>query len=381
VLVVKKNIVKQRGITMSFVKEKLSQIWDTIQGRLFPELEEHLGKLSERERQLVRVLELVRIESHVIAIRGWPGRPPKDRGAIARSFIAKALYNMGTTRDLLDRLKSDSTLRRLCGWERQEKVPSESTFSRAFAELAKTKLVEQVHAAMIEKYEKPRLVGHISRDSTAIEARERGVKKEKKEQLPKRKRGRPKKGEERIKPVTRLERQQKMTLEEMLDDLPTACDCGMKLNSKGHPQYWAGFKLHLDVADGQIPISCIITSASVYDNQVALPLATMTAKRVTNMYDLMDAAYDSKIIRDHSRSLGHEPIIDYNNRKGQEKRVFAPHQAQRFKERTAVERVYGRLKDDFGGRRIRVRGAAKVMTSLMFRILALTADELLRLLS
>jgi hypothetical protein len=360
---------------------RLSQIWDTIQGKLFPLVEETVGELSEKQRRLISILELVRIESYVTVIRGWPGRPAKDRAAIARSFVAKAVYNMGTTRDLLERLKSDPTLRRLCGWERRNEIPSESTFSRAFAELARTKLVERVHASLIEKYEAPRLVGHISRDSTEIEAREKALKKEKKERLPKKKRGRPKKGEERIKPETRLERQQKMTLEEMLNDLPTACDCGMKLNSKGHPQYWAGYKLHLDAADGQIPISCIITSASVYDNQVALPLATMTAKRVTSLYDLMDAAYDSKIIREHSQSLGHQPIIDYNNRTAQEKREFAPHEAQRFKERTGVERVFGRLKDEFGGQMIRVRGAPKVMTSLMFGILALTADEILRLVS
>ena len=185
-------------------------------------------------------------------------------------------------------------------------------------------------------------------------------------------------GEVRVKPVTRLERQQKMSLEEMLNDLPQVCDSGTKLNSRGYPVYWVGYKLHLDVADGQIPISCILTSASVHDSQVALPLATMTAQRVTNLYDLMDAAYDTQIIREHSRSLGHQALIDYNNR-GVEKRTFAPHEAQRFKERTSVERVYGRLKDEFGGRMIRVRGATKVMASLMFGVLALTADEILRL--
>ncbi len=164
------------------------------------------------------------------------------------------------------------------------------------------------------------------------------------------------------------------------NDLPRVCDSGTKLNSRGYPVYWVGYKLHLDVAAGQIPISCILTSASVHDSQVALPLATMTAQRVTNLYDLMDAAYDTQIIREHSRSLGHQAIIDYNNR-GVEKRELAPHEAQRFKERTSVERVYGRLKDDFGGRMIRVRGATKVMASLMFGILALTADEIVRLVS
>lgn len=365
---------------MSFVAERLSQYWLGIQGRLFPELEKELGELSKKQQQLVTILELIRIESFIPSQRGWPGRPEKDRRAIARAFVAKAVYNLGENRQLLERLGSDTTLRRLCGWERKKDVPSEATFSRAFAEFSESKLAEEVHRALIDKYERPRLVGHISRDSTEIKARERTVKKPKKEKLPKRKRGRPKKGEEGPKPgPTRLERQKTMTLEEMIKDLPKVCDSGTKVNSKGFPEFWAGYKLHIDVADGQIPISCILTSASVYDNQVAIPLATMTARSVTNLYNLMDAAYDCQMIREHSRSLGHQPIIDFNNRRGQEKREFAPHEAQRYKERTTVERVIGRLKDEFGGRLIRVRGAAKVMASLMFGILALTADEILRL--
>jgi hypothetical protein len=40
-----------------------------------------------------------------------------------------------------------------------------------------------------------------------------------------------------------------------------------------------------------------------------------------------------------------------------------------------------RLKEEFGGRLVRVRGPAKVMTSLLFGLLALTADQLLRLIS
>ena len=50
----------------------------------------------------------------------------------------------------------------------------------------------------------------------------------------------------------------------------------------------------------------------------------------------------------------------------------------RYNERTASERVNGRLKDEFGCRHVRVRGAAKVMCHCMFGVLALTADQLLR---
>ncbi|HJS23529.1 MAG TPA: transposase [Pyrinomonadaceae bacterium] len=367
---------------MSFLAGTLSQFWLTVQGTLFPWLAAELGELSEKQKQLVKILELLQIERFLKGSLGRLGRPLEDRQAIARAFVAKAVYNLETTRQLLDRLASDETLRRLCGWERQRELPSEATFCRAFAEFAASQLPERVHAALIEKYEKPRLVGHISRDATAITAREKAAKKVKPAVGETKPTGqRRKKGAAASKPLTRLERQQSMTLEEMLADLPCVCDCGTKRNSKGHPSYWVGYKLHLDVADGGIPISCILTSASVNDSQVAIPLATLTAQRVDNLYDLMDSAYDAQLIREKSIALGHVPLIDGHTRRGGEKPAFAPHEAQRYKERTTSERVFARLKEEFGGRVVRVRGPAKVMTSLMFGLIALTADQLLRFVS
>ena len=105
-----------------------------------------------------------------------------------------------------------------------------------------------------------------------------------------------------------------MPLEAMLDELPKVCDVGSKKNSKGHKETWIGYKLHLDVADGSIPISAILTSASTHDSQAALPLAKMSEKRVTNLYDVMDSAYDAPEIREMSLNLGHVPLIDVNPR-------------------------------------------------------------------
>lgn len=56
-------------------------------------------------------------------------------------------------------------------------MPHESTFSRAFAEFAAIELPQFVHEALIRDTQKDRLVGHIVRDSTAIEARERFAEK------------------------------------------------------------------------------------------------------------------------------------------------------------------------------------------------------------
>jgi hypothetical protein len=360
---------------------KLSQYWHRIQGNLFPWLQEELGPLTEKQQQLITTLELARIEEFIFSYRGYVGRPQDDRTAIARAFITKSVYNMATTSQLLDRLACDKVLRRICGWEKVSDIPSESTFSRAFSEFASSELAQRIHESLIKEYQSDRIVGHISRDSTAIEAREKAAKKE----IPtkttiKYKRGRPKKGEERPAPEpSRLECQLNMTLQDMLAELPKEADIGTKRNSKGHQESWKGYKLHIDTADGAIPISVVLTSASTHDSQVAIPLATITSQRVISLYDLMDAGYDAEIIRDHSKSLGHVPLIDFNHRHASDTREFSPHEKQRYKERSTAERVNGRLKDEFGAMMIRVRGHSKIMTHLMFGVIALTVDQLIRL--
>ena len=50
------------------------------------------------------------------------------------------------------------------------------------------------------------------------------------------------------------------------------CRMGVEKSSKGHQQYWRGYKLHLDMADGQIPITALFTDLCVPDSQVAVPL-------------------------------------------------------------------------------------------------------------
>lgn len=373
--------------------KKLAQIWFEVQQVLFPFMEERVDEpLTDKLKQLITTLELVRIEELVNVPEYWRGQSPKNRKQIARAFIAKAIYNMDTTRELIDRLKSSPALRRICGWEKAADIPHESSFSRAFKEFSHAGLASVAHESMVEEHLADRIVGHISRDSTSIDAREKPVKKKALKDKPAKKRGRPKKGEVRIKEPTRLERQQSMGLDAMLEDLPNFCDVGTKMNSKGYKKSWIGYKLHIDAADGHIPVSCILTSASLHDSQVALPLAEATNKQVCSLYDLMDSAYDSPIIKEHSQSLGHVPIIDINPRSNKKRKQELKDEAKRmrilnfkspsdirYNERSNVERVNGRLKDEFGGKTVRVRGHAKVLTHLMFGILVLTADQLMRL--
>ena len=105
----------------------------------------------------------------------------------------------------------------------------------------------------------------------------------------------------------------------------------------------------------------------------------MSAQRVRSCYALMDSAYDSPAIGEHSRSLNVVPIIDYHHRRG-EAPEMDPATKQRYGERTTAECGFSLLKEKFGGRDVWVKGYAKVLAHLGFCLLALTADRLLNLL-
>ena len=255
-------------------RNALLQFGHLLQQTLFPAIEVEVGPLSKQMQLLASVVSLVPLERLVSARRSWTGRPAKDRAALATAFIAKAVLNLPTTRDLTDRLRVDEPLRKFCGWANIDALPHESKFSRAFAEFAATEFVQQLHEAVIAETQRERLIGHIARDSTAIAARERFP--ETAEQKEEKKAGKKKKAK------------------------------------KGKP----GTK-----KPSQLP--------KVFPVQPTPQLA--------------------------------------------------PAEKERFKERTMVERVNARWKDEFGASHVRVRGAAKVMTHLMFGVLALTVDQWLRL--
>lgn len=356
-----------------------------IQPILFDHLELCFGgPLTSSFKDLGIALNTIEIEKYVKTKGiGCVGRRAADRQAVARAYVAKSILQYPTTEALIDHLRISFELRKLCGFPTRQSVPSSATFSRIFAEFARIDLGEIVLKAMASKFAETVKVENISRDSTSLPARERPVLTVKPETTdkPKRKRGRPKKGELVDPPeMTRMQKQQTQPLEEMITELPTACDIGCKANSKGNLQYTIGYKVHIDWACGGIPISVLTTSASLHDSQVAIPLMRMTAERVCHEYELMDAAYDSEIIRAECESLGYQAIIDTNKRRGDKPQMDAA-QKERYKARSVAERGNSQSKDQFGFRNLRVRGHAKVHMHVMFGILSLFALQWQRLLT
>ena len=131
----------------------LGELWNSIQSWLFPALEDEIGELDEKHRQFVAVCELCAPQDHMAAYR-WVGNgcPPSDRLALCKAFIAKAVWNFATTRDLIDAIRHRPTLRRLCGWETLGEVPSEATFSRAFDAFARDGRPQRIHEALLEAH-------------------------------------------------------------------------------------------------------------------------------------------------------------------------------------------------------------------------------------
>jgi hypothetical protein len=85
--------------------------------------------LTEKQRQVVAVLEVVRIEEQVAVGRRGVGRPAHDRRPLARAFVAKAVYGEPTTVGFLERLRTERNLRQIRGWHNGQSLPSEATFS------------------------------------------------------------------------------------------------------------------------------------------------------------------------------------------------------------------------------------------------------------
>ena len=76
--------------------DQLAQFTRILQGILFPTLREELGPLTDKHQQVVAVLNMIHLEAFIGNSPGGVGRPLKDRRAIARAFVAKAVYNTVT---------------------------------------------------------------------------------------------------------------------------------------------------------------------------------------------------------------------------------------------------------------------------------------------
>jgi hypothetical protein len=338
--------------------------------------EEYLSNEYKTFLHMLRVIE----EQMPSLVRPYAGtgRIPYQYNPFIRAFLAKGYFEIPTTSQLIQRLLGEPNLRLLCGFDH---VPSKATFSRVFTFLSEQELFERTLDGIVGMAHKDLVVYHVNRDSTAIPAREKLVKKpEKKEPKQDKKQGKPAKNSPKVpKEPTVIETQAKQDAKTSLEGIDKECAWGCKKNSEGNVSFWKGYKLHLDVSDVGFPLTAVVTGANVHDSQLAIPMEQLTGTKVPFCYSLMDSAYDSKVIDAFIRDHGRIPIIDPNKRKDNKRPPLDPAKKERFKIRSTVERANSHLKDNLIPRSIYVKGYKKVSFVLMGAVVCLAALKYLQL--
>jgi transposase len=330
-------------------------------------------KLNEQQKTFMHILRC--IEEHLpTLVRPYAGtgRIPYQYQPFLISQFAQIFFQIESTKKLIERLRADPNLRLLCGFT---KIPGKSSFSRAFSHLAGTGILPAALENLAKETFKGKVVYHVSRDSSAINAREKAEKKSKgKGKKPQKKRGKPRKGEGKPeKQQTEMEKQITEDAADSLEKLNKKCSFGCKKNSQGNISFWKGYKLHLDVSDTGFPITACVTGANVHDSMLAIPMEKITEQRVAFCYSLMDSAYDAQTITGFIFSRERVPIIDPNKRKNESRPPLDPAKKERYKIRTTVERAYSHLKDNLIPKTLYVKGHTKVSFVLFSAVLCLAA--------
>ena len=239
-------------------------------------------------------------------------------------MLLKLSYQMRTMKQTLQLLRENGNLKDMLAIAR---VPSEATVSRLSKEVEQIVHPSDLHGRVVQSYAKSLdriAVGHLSIDSTTIEAREKPVKTRIPRAKTLEKRGRKAKGsleQQRYRErQARLEQERIAYLHESFEaslaKLELRCSLTAKQNSKGKRQWFVGYKAHLATDDHGVPMSFAVTGASVHDSQVAVPLMKKTRETADFLYALLDKGYVSPVINDYVDMIGRKAIIDRRAYKG-----------------------------------------------------------------
>ncbi len=294
------------------------------------------------------------------------GRIGYDLVSIFGILILKLHYHQRTMKDTLFLLNENINLRDILDIPQ---VPSEASMSRLSRTVEGIVSIGALHERLIKIYTQgmERVIGHLSIDSTTIEAREKPYRKSKEVQQPEppKKRGRkPNGSSEQQEHRKRIAEEAEARLqylaeppEKSIAELEMRCSLTAKQNSKGKKQWFIGYKAHIAADDFGVPICFTVTGACVHDSKAAVPLLKMANQETEFFYILLDKGYISPAVNDYADLIERTVIIDRKGYKGNSPIPLESAYAERYKARTTVERTNSELKDGFLPDKIYKRGA------------------------
>jgi len=319
-----------------------------------------LRQPSARELEFLQYFQTVRSllssdERRMLGRHHRKGRNGYALASILGIMLLKLLYQQRTMKQTLLLLHENGNLKDVLAIT---EVPSEATVSRLSREVEQIVPPSSLHGRVVQAYAKSldRLaVGHLSIDSTIVEAREKPVRTRVPKAKPPKKRGRKAKGsldEQQHRERQAQQEQERIaylqeSFETSLGKLELRCSVTAKQNSKGKKQWFIGYKAHLATDDHGVPMSFAVTGASVHDSQVAVPLMKNTRETADFLYALLDKGYISPVINDYVGMIGRKAIIDRRAYKGVVADPLDQASQQRYGARTTVERTNSELKDGY----------------------------------
>lgn len=295
------------------------------------------------------------------------GRVGYDLLSILGIMLLKLHFRQPTMKETLLLLRENGNLKDILGIST---VPSQATACRLSRVVERVVDPAVLHERVIQAYKEAmdnRMVGHLSIDSTIIEAREKPFVKEKEASpapVPPKKKGRKKKGspEEKayLEQKARAERERLDYLAEdplqSISRLEMRCSLTAKQNSKGKRQWFIGYKAHLATDDFGVSVAYAVTGACVHDCKVAVPLMKTAHQRTDFLYALMDRGYLNPDIDAYAAMIGRKAIIDQRAHRSIAPLPMEKPEAARYKARTTVERTNSELKDGYLPDKIYRRG-------------------------
>ena len=304
--------------------------------------------------ELEAIFKALPDEELLTKLRGPRRRGPKgyDPKILWRCYVVLYYLGLPSVSDLVRTLQDNPFIASACGIDSPEGIPSQPTFSRFFARMAKRGtygLLREVHRKLTHTLFEtlPGMGKVVAMDGSDLKAWSHGNKKGKGGKV----------------------------------SDPDAGWC-VKTNTEGNKKFVWGYKLHLLVdANHEMPIAMIVTKGNLHDSQKATALLRQ-ARYCTNhffpKYVLADSAYSSDHIRNHIRHNYDDcqPVIDPHpsHKRAVAKQQQRPELIPIYRMRQAVERVFSRLKSHRRMNSVRVRGLFKVQVHATLSVMTLQAQ-------
>lgn len=308
----------------------------------------------ERSCVILSGLNLDDVESVVLEAyhpHGSPGRPPRKPMGIFKALIVKRVQQVPSDRELCRRLWSDSDMREICSLEAEQK-PYHPTQLTRFRNRIGAKRLEKIMRRMVRKLLKG---GVMSGETVVMDA-------------------------------TFMKAYSKR---DPHDNSRGSSDPDARVGRNGKT-YDLGYKVHVAAdAKSDLPIAVIAAPANENEKKHASELLVKAEKTTKQRLKTLvaDSQYSSRKLRDQTAILGVRSVIPYPaNQRPREKgllrvdkhfRTHGPADERRiYTQRSAVERVNSRLKDQLGLDRHKVRGLKNIAVHALLCVIAMLLTAL-----